>query len=119
MSRKAYSMGGATDQVGQMIEEEIEKVIKKCSLKTGGKEIIFGTYINYYRNGFDFLPSHSHKGMVQMVISLGATRKLTVGKKVYNIKNGDVIVFGSSSHGIPIEPEVTEGRISIATFMKP
>ena len=42
---------------------------------------------------------------------------LKIGTKNYNMSSGDVIIFGSSNHGVPIEEEVTEGRISIAVFM--
>ena len=54
-----------------------------------------------------------------MVISLGATRTLNVGKTAYQMHSGDLIMFGSDEHGVPREPQVLEGRISIATFMVP
>jgi hypothetical protein len=38
---------------------------------------------------------------------------------MYALKSGDVIVFGASSHGVPKQLDVTEGRISIATFAVP
>lgn len=117
MSRKAYTVGEGKERT---IDDEINKLVESClkSVIKDEKYLVMGTYINYYRNGLDFCPSHSHKGMVQMVISLGATRKLKVGTKTYEMKNGDVIVFGSSIHEIPIEENIKEGRISIATFMK-
>ena len=77
----------------------------------------YGIYLNYYRDGNDFTPSHTHKNTKQLIISLGETRKLDVGSKTYDMNNGDVIVFGSSAHGIKKEPEVKEGRISIAVFI--
>src|SRR6185437_2683573 len=55
-------------------------------------------------------------GQIQCVISLGTTRILKVGKKNYQMGNGDIIFFGSSSHGVLKEPGITTGRISIATF---
>lgn len=81
--------------------------------------IIDGIYLNYYRDGNDWAPSHSHPGETQLIISLGATRSLKIGTKTYEIGNGDVIVFGSSSHSIIQDPSITEGRISIATFCHP
>lgn len=77
----------------------------------------YGVYLNYYQNGNDFCPNHSHKGTAQLVLSLGTTRTLTVGKTDYKMKSGDGIYFGSSIHGIKEEPEITEGRISIAIFI--
>ena len=83
-----------------------------------GNVVCHGIYLNYYRNGEDYTPQHSHKDTKQLIISLGATRTLKVASKNYSMKNGDVIVFGSSIHGIPKEPEVKEGRISIAVFLQ-
>ena len=79
---------------------------------------VTGVYMNHYRNGHDWCPRHSHPDTVQMIISLGATRTLTVGTKNYKMSDGDVIIFGASLHGIVPEPEVTEGRISIAVFLQ-
>lgn len=78
-----------------------------------------GVYLNYYRNGEMWTPNHSRPGTHQLVISLGATRTLEVTKKKIPMKNGDAILFGSATHGVPKEPEITTGRISIATFMRP
>lgn len=76
---------------------------------------ILGLYLNYYRDGNDWTPNHTHKKTKQLVISLGETRILTMNKKEYKIESGDVIVFGSSVHGVP-KDNSTNGRISIATF---
>ena len=116
VSRKAYH----TDLYGEM--NEIDEFIRDLvfttleQIKTGEYNVL-GSYVNYYRDGTDFAPSHNHPKQVQLVISLGATRKLIVCKKQYEMSSGDVIVFGSSQHEVPLEPEITEGRISIATFM--
>lgn len=81
---------------------------------------IHGVYLNYYRGGDDYTPTHSHAGTHQLVISLtdGCRRTLVVGKKEYSMGNGDVILFGSSPHGVP-KQETRGERISIATFMTP
>ena len=54
-----------------------------------------------------------------MIISLGATRNLIVGDTTYTLNSGDVVIFGSSTHQVPIQQTVNDGRISIATFMIP
>ncbi len=79
--------------------------------------VVDHVYVNYYRDGNDFCPTHRHKGTEQIIISLGATRRLHVGKRYFELDDGDVIVFGSSNHGVPQESGVTEGRISIAVFV--
>lgn len=76
---------------------------------------IYGIYLNYYKNGEMYTPNHSHPKTVQFIISLGGERILNVGKKEFSMKNGDVIAFGSSIHGVP-KSSSTEGRISIALF---
>jgi hypothetical protein len=78
---------------------------------------IWGIYLNYYRNGNDYTPNHSHKDTKQLVISLGATRILEVGKKKYIMSNGDVILLGSSIHGVPKRAGLNECRISISCFI--
>lgn len=78
---------------------------------------LLGIYVNYYRDGNDWCPNHTHKDTKQIVISLGATRHLQVGTKEYPMGNGDVIIFGASLHGVAKEPECKQGRISIALLM--
>jgi len=80
---------------------------------------VFGIYLNYYRDGNMYTPNHSHAKTHQLVISLGASRSFTIGTKKMILNDGDAILFGSSVHGVPKEPEVKTGRISIATFMAP
>jgi len=40
---------------------------------------VLGVYLNYYRDGNYFTPTHNHPGSCQVVISLGATRILKIG----------------------------------------
>ena len=81
-------------------------IIKVLSTINNTQSQIYGIYLNYYRNGEDWTPNHSHPGMKQIVISLGADRILTMASNRYNMSNGDVIVFGSSIHGVPSAYEV-------------
>ena len=73
-------------------------------------------WLNLYRDGNDSTPSHKHDSR-QVIISLGATRRLQVASKSYALASGDVAVFGSSVHSVPIQPEVSNERISIALFI--
>lgn len=98
---------------------EIQAIIKSAIAKYYSTTVdLLGIYMNYYKDGSHFTPNHSHQGTDQLVLSFGATRTLTVGKKSFKLGNGDLILFGSSIHGIPKDPNVSTGRISIATFMK-
>ncbi len=87
------------------------------NLKDKNHLAIFGVYLNYYVNGDHYTPNHKHPGTCQIIISLGCNRILQVGKKNYNMENGDVAIFGSSIHGLP-KAETKESRISIALFCK-
>jgi len=85
----------------------------------GGEWVVEGCYLNYQLDGSNWTPNHSHKDTSQLVLSLGATRSFTLNKKTYTLENGDVVLFGAGIHGVPQEPAVKEGRIGIATFMRP
>lgn len=89
------------------------------ALGVNGKYQVAGVYANLYADGEHWTPSHSHKGSHQMIIAFGASRTLKIGQKSYSSGNGDVTLFGSSTHGIAKEPAVKSGRISLATFMVP
>jgi hypothetical protein len=111
-TRKAISTTLGKDSALDMI---IHDVFQKIGIVEFG---LHGIYMNYYRNGEDYTPNHSHIGMKQLIISLGATRTLTIGSKSYSMNNGDVIIFGSSIHGVPKESHCKDGRISIALFLE-
>lgn len=100
---------------GQM--EEIDDVIDIALMSlTDTQYEVEEIYLNYYRDGSDFCPNHTHKGTHQIVISLGETRTLKVGTKNYDMGSGSAIIFGSSSHGV-VKDNSVNGRISIATFL--
>lgn len=98
------------DEFPSVILNLIE-VIDKYSVRQN----CIGVYLNYYLNGTNWTPNHKHKNTTQIIISLGATRTLTIANKNFQSRNGDIFVFGSAIHGVPIE-EVSDGRISIALF---
>src|SRR3990167_1590017 len=118
-TRFAYSMGALYDE---MLDTETANSlydIMSGTLKTLGisPDMCLGAYLNWYKDGSHWTPNHSHKDRQQVIISLGATRRFELSKKSYNLGNGDVIVFGSGIHGIPKDPTVRTGRISIAMFL--
>jgi hypothetical protein len=103
------------------LESVIINVIKIFSenSKNTGNYIMSGVYLNYYMDGKMFTPNHTHKGMHQLVISLGVTRNFIIRKKIEQMNSGDAIMFGSAVHGVPVQPEIKDGRISIAVFLIP
>lgn len=113
-TRKAYPV----DHDSELFQDLLQYIETALLSLTETNYIILGIYLNYYQDGKMYTPNHSHKGTRQMVISLGESRTLMVGKKEYNTTNGSVIIFGSSVHGVP-KSDTKNGRISIATFMVP
>lgn len=112
-TRKAYALQvGDLDLVDDLIATALSSI-------TSQSYNVLGIYLNYYEHGEHYTPNHRHIDTHQLVISLGASRTLMIGKKPYVMNHGDAIVFGSSLHGLPKDPTVHEGRISIATFMVP
>jgi len=77
---------------------------------------IVGCYLNYYENEKHYTPSHKHLKTIQIIISLGATRTLLINNKKYNSNNGDVFIFNEQIHGVPVEKNKNNSRISIALF---
>lgn len=115
ISRQAYSFENKENDVDDYILQLVKIGLSK--INDTNDYIVLGVYVNYYKNQDDWCPMHAHKGTVQMILSFGATRPLKVGTKEYNLKSGDGIVFGSSSHGFDKDPNLKEGRISIAIFL--
>jgi hypothetical protein len=112
------------NELVNLIRTYILKVLKDLDIDKYYN--ILGTYLNYYENGNNYTPNHKHIGQHQMILSLGETRTLIIKDTEssnnftkYKLNNGDVIFFGSQLHGVPKEPKISKGRISIATFMIP
>lgn len=109
-TRKAKALDISDDPIVQTL---ISQVITQLQIPI---QSIYGVYLNYYRNGNDYTPNHSHPGTRQIVISLGGTRTFKLGSKIFPVSNGDVCIFGSTTHGVPKDHNVTTERISIALF---
>lgn len=116
-SKKGFTRKAKALLMGEypLIDEIILDALKKI---TKNRYLISHIYLNYYVDGNMWTPNHSHPGTHQLVISLGASRNLDIGKKSFLMESGDIILFGSSIHGVP-KCDIKEGRISIATFMTP
>ena len=119
-SKKGFTRKAKSLSFGELpeVDDVIVSVLNSFVYENDGY-VINGIYLNYYENETMWTPNHSHKGTHQLIISLGASRTLQVGKKDYIMKNSDAIIFGSSIHGVPRSDTPKTERISIATFMTP
>lgn len=113
-SKRGFTRLGKSLNVGDcdLVDILIATTMSKLNLNYQVNYI----YLNYYKDGTYYTPSHSHPGEIQLVLSFGATRTLKVGSKEFKMNNGDAIIFGSAVHSVPKEL-TDQGRISIATFM--
>ena len=121
-SRKGHTRSAAAytlDDFIAFIDDYPEAIVLVADVidKYSVRKHCEGLYVNYYKDGNDWTPNHTHPGTTQIVISLGGTRTFIYNKKEIPSNNGDVFVFGSAVHGVPKEPTITTGRISIALFM--
>lgn len=121
-SRKGHTRSAAPydlDEFLTIIDDfpEIIGTIAEVIDKYSERKRCEGLYLNYYKDGSDWTPNHTHPGSTQIVISLGETRTFQYGKQNIPSLNGDVFIFGSGIHGVPKEPDILNGRISIALFM--
>lgn len=114
-SASSYDLDEFIDFICDDFPDVIEKVSQVID-QYSERKICAGLYLNYYKDGNDWTPNHTHPGTTQIVISLGTTRTFQYGKKDISSQNGDILIFGSGIHGVPKEPEITTGRISIALF---
>ena len=98
-TRKAKALDITDDDIIMTyVIHALEKLAPQT--KSCGSYILDGIYLNYYEDGEMYTPNHSHPKQHQLVISLGATRTLIVGKKPYAMTHGNAIRFGSSVHGV-------------------
>lgn len=81
--------------------------------------IVMGCGLSYFKDGKMFTPGRTHHHIAHLIICLGAPRKFMIKKKEYLFRNGDVIVFGSSSYKIPVDETCGDETILITVFLKP
>jgi hypothetical protein len=74
-TRKAFSIDPCLLPIQYPdIYEAILKASYELGLDKGSGVAIGDVYLNYYRNGEDYTPAHSHPKSKQLVISLGTPR---------------------------------------------
>merc|ERR1712151_1421958 len=61
---------------------------------------------------------HRHDNWT-LLLSLGSPRVLTVDRANVLMEDGDVILFGTQSHGVPEMPSCTGGRASVVLMFAP
>lgn len=73
--------------------------------------------MNWYPDGFSRVSPHRHDNWT-LLVSLGAPRVLTVDRARVLMEDGDLILFGTQSHGVPEMP-LSGGRMSLVLMFSP
>ena len=121
--RKTFRVDFSSDLMKNKINQYIFDACMKIPIPTSNNYHygIAEIYLTYYENGEMYTVNHQHYGDIFhiMILSLGTTRTLKIGKGEYRAKNGDVMIFtnGYSIYSVPKEPEVKGGRITIDVLM--
>jgi len=81
-------------------------------------QVSYTIKMNWYTDGLARVSTHRHDNWT-LLLSLGTPRILTVDKADILMENGDVILFGTQSHGVPEMPQVEDGRFSLVFMFEP
>jgi len=108
--RKVADYAGGLD----CLDKLLQKVFSVMDIRDPQARI----FMNYYEDGKHLTGVHRHDFWT-CLLSFGASRILTVDNRPFLLRNGDLIVFGTQNHGVPIMPDVTGGRISLVIFFYP
>lgn len=96
----------------------MDKAMQRLFHDYGIADRTSGVIVNWYPDGQGNLGSHRHDCWTAL-FSFGQERILTVDNTPLLMQDGDLVIFGTQRHGVPIMPEVTEGRITLVVFFYP
>jgi len=74
--------------------------------------------LNWYCDGRAWTGAHRHDCWTAL-LSLGCDRVLTIDNTNVVLEDGDLVVFGTQKHGVPMMINCKGGRISIPIFYSP
>ncbi|CAK0882904.1 unnamed protein product, partial [Prorocentrum cordatum] len=79
----------------------MDKCLQKLFAEYGIADRTSGVLTNWYPDGF------------------GCERILTIDNTPLLMQDGDLVIFGTQRHGVPVMPEIEEGRITFVIFFYP
>lgn len=74
--------------------------------------------MNWYPDGMAQVTDHRHDNWT-ILVSLGASRVLNVDYSRVLMEDGDVILFGTQKHGVPVAAPSQGGRLSLVFMFAP
>lgn len=96
------------------LDEILQKVFTQMNIRDPQARI----FMNFYADGKDKVAAHRHDFWT-CLLSFGSPRILTVDGRPVLLRDGDLIVFGTQSHGVPPMPDISDGRVSLVIFFYP
>eukprot|EP00913_Durusdinium_trenchii_P010515 g9859.t1 len=96
------------------LDEILQKVFSQMNIRDPQARI----FMNFYADGKDKIAAHRHDFWT-CLLSFGSPRILTVDRRPVLLRDGDLIVFGTQTHGVPTMPDITDGRVSLVIFFYP
>jgi len=97
-----------------VLDELLESVRVSLNIQDPDAYLI----LNYYANGRSTIGSHQHD-FWSAILTFGASRVMLVDNRPVVLHDGDLIVLGTQKHGIPKQPSINQGRVSVAVFYHP
>lgn len=74
--------------------------------------------MNWYPDGVSQVTDHRHDNWT-ILVSLGASRVLNIDYARISMDDGDVILFGTQKHGVPVAAPSQGGRLSLVLMFEP
>eukprot|EP00928_Gymnodinium_smaydae_P044246 TRINITY_DN29523_c0_g6_i1.p1 TRINITY_DN29523_c0_g6~~TRINITY_DN29523_c0_g6_i1.p1 ORF type:complete len:1031 (+),score=188.76 TRINITY_DN29523_c0_g6_i1:74-3094(+) len=110
--------GLQTGKYKQGTSPAMDKVLQKLFHEYGIADRTSGIITNWYSDGQGYLGSHRHDCWTAL-FSFGHERILTIDNTPMLMQDGDLVIFGTQRHGVPVMPEIKEGRITFVIFFYP
>lgn len=121
----AYDNTGATVNSGRQVADYkagnvacLDRLVQRIFATVDIRDTQARIFMNYYTDGRDRIGVHRHDFWTALV-SLGEDRILTMDGKPVLMRDGDLVVFGTQSHGVPTMPDVSGERVSLVIFFYP
>lgn len=104
------------------LDDLVFKVVHDFNLPdpgaTYGGTARYTVKMNWYPDGMAQVTDHRHDNWT-ILVSLGSPRVLNVDYARVSMEDGDVIVFGTQKHGVPVAAPSQGGRLSLVFMFAP
>ncbi|CAE8615781.1 unnamed protein product [Polarella glacialis] len=116
--------GRSIEQPGRFVAEyrgglnRLDAVLQKAASVANIRDPGARVFLNRYEGGCATCPTHRHDFWTCM-LSLGVERVAIVEDRPFLLRPGDLLVFGTQSHGLPAMPDLSGCRVSVLVFFSP